>query len=1280
MLLRVVSFLENNLLVGSRETSGGYHTVLGSGFLTGPVRCMGRWTDWPTRKDPISEVEIPPTIFVTPAYMGDGSQNTKGGFRAASIIVQMGIKELFLRSPLANYGKAIRSAPREVIFNHDVILSAMLFATSAIPATWDQGSASVIPSLPGFQQQFHMSSGANAKQIKNFVSLVYIGYAVGAALSFFINDRIGRLWSYRLYITIWTTGQLVACFSPGVPGLYASRIISGMGIGALTVIGPMAIVEIAPMEIRGLLSAWFTVAMALSLFTSVFCVYGVYSHIAVSRLQYQTVFFAPCILMLLLIIASFFLCESPRWLFLVGRREEGIRTLAKLRGLPSDHPRVSMEIRGIEDSISKSRGGSGEDGPPRFIDIVKETFTGWSNLRRLQQVLVSYALAQLSGANSITSYFVPILSIMGLGGDTKRSLFLSGMYAMSKLFFCLIASFFFIDALGRRKSLFVGITLQMISDIYIGVYIKYKQQNAVSLASSEAAIAAIFTHAFGYSVGLLILPYVFGAELWPDRIRSFGGALGATFHWLFIYGFQYGLPSLLAKTDNWGAFLFFACWCFMSLLYVYLMVPEIAGLSVEEIDALFKGPWFNAFRRPKQPDVIDSDDGGEANLDKPMLLASRVIMQQNSRKKRTSEGAPRSRTPGSRIQVACINCKERKLKCDAQVPACANCDRHGLTCLVEDPATKRHQPRNYTDTLEDRVALLEGLLQQMQQDATSASMEALVTSKDNSQPTDFKPQEDDNGVSDLASKVGMLGLHYAAGAEPQYLGSSSTFAFSRIINSTLRQGAPGNPPTTFGLSEGPTDLLSPCPLPSYEAGVALSDAYFQNIHLQYPFLHEPTFRDWEMKLVGASEGVDTFGFDSIPLFFVNMVYAIGALLLPNSGSLPQQLYASAQIYIGHVLLLDNLESIQAILCCIMYSLRSPAGPSIWKLSGLALRQCIELGYHRNSKRFSSTADPLRLELRKRVFWCAYGIDCAAATTLGRPLGVPLQEVDSEIPMDINDIDITSSGICVAVRSSSSDPPTTMSTAIHVIRLRCLWARIHTSLYSDTTPTSSTHASHTRTEQLRAELEDWIVSAPPTPPHASDALSIFACRDWFDNNYNYSILLLYRGQLTDSKGAADDVFMECLQASENICRGYRRQYIGRSVNYTWGTLHCLFMAGLTYLHCLWASAAVREMVRHDSLSSTCSDCTIVLVVMAERWKDAAPYRDIFEALASSTRTMMVNKNHEQWIEPASLTLLDSLDQEDLSQWMADINDISMSDGIDTLLTGLVGDFIQQAPPC
>lgn len=106
------------------------------------------------------------------------------------------------------------------------------------------------------------------------------------------------------------------------------------------------------------------------------------------------------------------------------------------------------------------------------------------------------------------------------------------------------------------------------------------------------------------SIGLLILPYVFGAELWPNRIRSFGSALSQMFHWLFFYGVNAGTPSILSKMDNWGAFIFFAGWCFIALIYVYLMVPEVAGLSMEEMDALFNGPWFNAYRRAKKPGVI----------------------------------------------------------------------------------------------------------------------------------------------------------------------------------------------------------------------------------------------------------------------------------------------------------------------------------------------------------------------------------------------------------------------------------------------------------------------------------------------------------------------------------------------------------------------------------------------------------------------------------------------------------------------------------------------------
>jgi MFS family permease len=440
----------------------------------------------------------------------------------------MGLKEVFTDSTLARYTKAMREAPREIIFSRKMLLSAALYAMSGVPISepptsespfylllstssltlspplpaWDQGSSSVMTNLPGFQDHFNIASGRDAATIREFVSLVYVGCGVGAALSFFVNDRIGRLWSFRLYMVIWVLGQLIATFAPNLGTLYAARIVCGLGIGPLTVLGTMAIVEIAPTAMRGLLASWFSVIMLLSLFVSTFTVYGVYEHMAPSRLQYQVVWFAPCLFVAVCIGCSFFLCESPRWLFLVDRAEEGVRTIEELRGLPRDHPAVHAEITEIRMSIAQEKGsfGDGSNGAG-ILSILREAFTVPANLRRIQQSIVAYGLAQLSGANSVTSYLVPILSLMGIGGDTSRSLFLSGMYSMAKFFFCLIASFFFIDALGRRKSLFVGIITQMLSDIYLGVYIKYNQQGDVSAAASQGAIAAIFIHGFGYAVG-----------------------------------------------------------------------------------------------------------------------------------------------------------------------------------------------------------------------------------------------------------------------------------------------------------------------------------------------------------------------------------------------------------------------------------------------------------------------------------------------------------------------------------------------------------------------------------------------------------------------------------------------------------------------------------------------------------------------------------------------------------------------------------------------------------
>ncbi|KAH6988881.1 fungal-specific transcription factor domain-containing protein [Ilyonectria sp. MPI-CAGE-AT-0026] len=596
--------------------------------------------------------------------------------------------------------------------------------------------------------------------------------------------------------------------------------------------------------------------------------------------------------------------------------------------------------------------------------------------------------------------------------------------------------------------------------------------------------------------------------------------------------------------------------------------------------------------------------------------------------------------------------------------------------LISDPSTKRHLPRNYLETLEERVEVLERLLQQQ---GEQQGEQQVSERQQFSAPPDFNylsaaapspptgDGDENDGTTDLISKAGVLSLH-ASGAEPHYFGPSSMFSFSRVIHACVRQATDAS-------------SLVPCRLPSYEVGVALSNAYFENVHLQYPFLHEPTFRQWENNAAGLGDVVAS----PTELLFVNMasrtvalclVYAIGALLKPNTRSLPQQLYVSALLYIDHVLSKKSLESIQALLCCALFSVRSSMGPSVWNLSGLALRQCIELGYHRNVKKINLRTNILRLELRKRVFWCAYQMDCASSVNLGLPLSLPIQEVDTEFPLDIDDSSISEIGVKGLPRQASTDPVTTTSHALHQFRVRCIWARTYASLYSNA---ASKHHSRqdyqAQVQLLRKELDDWFAETPPEPQRSGVPMTVFASHEDYKATYNESLLFLYRGQLTDTENVQDEVFLECMQAASDICHSCKRLYIGKPINYTWSTLHVIFLAGLTTLHCLWTSSAVRRAVRIDSVSNTFTTCTMLLAIMAERWEGAAPYRDLFEALASRAIAMMVERKQHETAPtlPSQSIELSNNDVEDMTQWADQIADIGMPDAFSSLLSGLMGDY-------
>ncbi|KAM6509893.1 hypothetical protein FALCPG4_017528 [Fusarium falciforme] len=78
----------------------------------------------------------------------------------------MPIKEIFTESVLAKYARTITATPRDLMVNRSLLFSCAVYALAGLPTTWDQGSSSVVPSLPGFQKQFNVKSGAKASDIQ----------------------------------------------------------------------------------------------------------------------------------------------------------------------------------------------------------------------------------------------------------------------------------------------------------------------------------------------------------------------------------------------------------------------------------------------------------------------------------------------------------------------------------------------------------------------------------------------------------------------------------------------------------------------------------------------------------------------------------------------------------------------------------------------------------------------------------------------------------------------------------------------------------------------------------------------------------------------------------------------------------------------------------------------------------------------------------------------------------------------------------------------------------
>ncbi|RAL14665.1 general substrate transporter [Aspergillus homomorphus CBS 101889] len=493
--------------------------------------------------------------------------------------------------------------PSKWSINSFLLMNTIVFALAGICKGFDEANIACLV----VQSQFRVAFGVDEQSPDEYadtkgwiVSIFTAGAIFGCLACLPVNDRLGRRWSLRVSTLIYAAGVVGQGLSRGnLSAFYASRFIAGFGSGGITVVPAMYISEIAPKRIRGLLAIQYSTCQQLGTVFGFFFNYGITKAYAGHDRQWMLPTLLQLVPAMIWGFGTFLCVESPRWLLYVGRRAQAIATVSRLRGLPDGHTEVMADIQIMESQILYER--EAVVGSTQW-DLVKELLIPIENRRRFLLVFMSHLFSQWSGASAITQYLPTIFGYLNIPDETAS--LATGLYAVVKFISCLIFSLLVIDFIGRRRSLMTGITLQITTLVYLACYLgiastmtaaHIAETPSVSQAST-AAVAAIFIHGVGWNIGWYGMPYLIGAEVYPIRIRSLAVSMGMAFHWAFFFGCSRATPDMLEVMQQWGAFAFFACMCFLSLIYVFFAMPDTTGRSLESLDGLFQRPWYTVYQ------------------------------------------------------------------------------------------------------------------------------------------------------------------------------------------------------------------------------------------------------------------------------------------------------------------------------------------------------------------------------------------------------------------------------------------------------------------------------------------------------------------------------------------------------------------------------------------------------------------------------------------------------------------------------------------------------------
>lgn len=407
-------------------------------------------------------------------------------------------------------------------------------------------------------QDFHLTSA----QTEFVVSVSLIGGVIGALAAGPMNDALGRKKTMGLLASIFLLGALYSSLAPDYLNLVFARIIVGLGFGAIASVVPVYISEVAPTHLRGRLVTLNQVALTIGIAVS----YGVDLLFARFGMGWRPMFAAAAVPSLLLLLGLLIIPETPRWLASHGHWEEAQTTLHQLGRSPEE---ASQELDEIKQSSTRALKGA-------FRQALRELLN--SGLRKA--LLVSVGLAvfqQFVGINTIIYYAPTIFQAAGAASATA-SILATSLVGIVNVLATLLA-LVLVDRFGRRPLLLWGTTIMMLALLALGIAFA-----TITNRAGLFVLLALFVYIIAFATSFGPIFWLMSAELFPTRVRAAGSSISSFANW----GANFLVSATFLTLVGWlriaGTFWLYAAICVAALLFIWFLVPETKGKSLEEIE------------------------------------------------------------------------------------------------------------------------------------------------------------------------------------------------------------------------------------------------------------------------------------------------------------------------------------------------------------------------------------------------------------------------------------------------------------------------------------------------------------------------------------------------------------------------------------------------------------------------------------------------------------------------------------------------------------------------